>query len=92
MLWFRKLPQLILDRPFNCCLCLLYIYTFALTILATEVILAFLIIDKKGSVFVIAKQQITTPPMYKVLNKDTIANEIIPHLSAALSYFNLIGI
>lgn len=67
-------------------------YTFALIILATEVILAFLIIDKKGSVFVIAKQQITTPPMYKVLNKDTIANEIIPHLSAALSYFNLIGI
>jgi hypothetical protein len=54
--------------------------------------LAFLIIDKKGSVFVIAKQQITTPHMYKGLNKDTIANEIIPHLSAALSYFNLIVI
>ena len=30
--------------------------------------------------------------MYKGLNKDTIANEIIPHLSVALSYFNLIGI
>ena len=67
-------------------------YTFALIILATEVILDFLIIDKKVSVFVIAKQQITTPPMYKVLNKDTIANEIIPHLSVALSYFYLIGI
>ena len=30
--------------------------------------------------------------MYKGLNKDTIANEIIPHLSASLSYFYLIGI
>ena len=36
-------------------------YTFALIILATEVILDFLIIDKKGSVFVIAKQQIQYP-------------------------------
>ena len=69
MLWFRKLPQLILDRPFNCCLSLLYIYTFALTILATEVILAFLIIDKKGRVFVIAKQQITMPLCIKDLTK-----------------------
>ena len=30
--------------------------------------------------------------MYKGLIKDTIANEIIPHLSVALSYFYLIGI
>ena len=30
--------------------------------------------------------------MYKVLNKDTIANEMIPHLSVALSYFKLIVI
>jgi len=30
--------------------------------------------------------------MYKVLGKDTIENEIIPHLSVALSYFNLIVI
>ena len=67
-------------------------YTFALIILATEVILDFLIIDKKRKRFCNCKTTNNNAPMYKGLNKDTIANEIIPHLSASLSYFNLIVI